>query len=124
MALLKACTVLEQNANTQAGYQIDTSIYVGTGLAGIIPIRVNREAPVYIIQGTQTAAVVDVVLDTVNAYAGACINVRFGTNSVGTSTIRLLNATTGGTVIAQTTANVAPNSEHNLFATYDGTSWK
>ena len=30
----------------------------------------------------------------------------------------------GGTVIAVTTANVAPNGEHNLFATYDGAAWR
>ena len=61
MALPRACTVMEQNANTIAGYQIDTAIYVGTGVAGTIPIRMGREAPVYILPGTQTAAVVDVL---------------------------------------------------------------
>jgi len=124
MGLPRAVTVMEQNVNTIAGVQVDTAIYVGTGIAGVPTLRVGREAPVYVFNSVQTAAIVDVILDTKNAYAGASFNLRFGTGATGTSTIRLVNASTGGTVISSSTAGVAPTSEHNLFATFDGVAWK
>lgn len=120
MANLKATTIMQQNPNTIAGIQVDTAVYVGTGLAGTIPIQVGREAPVYRLDGVQTAAVMDVILDTMNAYKGATFELRFGTGASGTSTVRLLNATTGGTVVSTSTSNV----KASLFATFDGTTWR
>ena len=129
MGLPRACTVMEQNANMVAGVQIDTAIYVGTGTAaapsGVIgPLRVGREAPVYILNSIQTAAAVEIILDTVNAYAGASISVRFGTGCTGTSTMRLVNATTGGTVISSSTAGQAPVAVQGFSATFDGAAWR
>ena len=128
MATVRATTVVDQNTATLAGVQVDTAVYVGTGTAaapsGVIPYKVGVNAPVYVIAGIQTAAVVDVVLDTNNAYAGASADFRFGTAMTGTSTIRLRNATTAGTILAITTAGQSPGSEHNLLATFDGTAWQ
>ncbi len=128
MTTVRATTVVDQNAATLVGVEVDTAIYVGTGTAaapsGVIPYKWGKNAPVYVIAGVQTAAIVDVVLDVNNAYAGVTADFRFSTAMTGTSTIRLRNATTAGTILAITTAGQSPGSEHNLLATFDGTAWQ
>ena len=122
--LIGPAVVYEQNANQLAGVQVDTSVYVGTGVGGVPTLRVGREAPVYVIEGVQTAAVVDIILETANAYAGASFNIRLGTGASGTSTIRLINATTGGTVVSTATGGNVLGNQKNLIATFNGVAWK
>lgn len=119
MATVKTVSVTEQNANTIAGVQVDTAVYVGTGAAGVPSLKWGREAPVYEMTGTQTAVTLNIVLDTANAYQGAQFNIRGGTGvAFGTSIVQIVNATTGGTVVS-TSSGVK-----NIFATFDGTQWR
>ena len=100
MTTIKNTSIVEQNANMLGGFQVDTSIYVGTGIAGVPSLRVGRDAPVYILEGVQTAVTVNLVAETFNAYSGATFNIRRGTAAGSTSILQIVNATTGGTVVS------------------------
>lgn len=120
MTAVRLLHVDEINANRSAGVQVDTAVYIGTGATCPI-IRVGREAPVYILEGTQTAQVVNVVAELTNAFAGAAITVRVGTGSVmGTSIIRVLNGSFAGAVVSQITSGVGQQAT----VWYDGVQWK
>lgn len=118
MALPRACTIVEQNVNTIAGVEVNTAVFVGTGAAGVPVIQVGLNAPVYVLEGVQTAVTVNVVARTVNAKAGDEIVVRIGTAAGGTSVIQVVNATTGGVVVATS------SGARDTRVTFDGIRWK
>ena len=121
MATVRFVSVTEQNANTIAGMQVDTAVYVGTGAAGVVTLRMGRTAPSYVLQGTQTAVTLGVVLETENAVHGDQIILKAGTgNPLGTSILSVRSGGTGGTVIA--TASGAPAA--NQIYTFDGVIWR
>lgn len=120
MGLPRAATIVEQNANTIAGVQTDTAVYVGTGAAGVPFIRVGREAPVYILEGVQTAVTVNIVAETVNARAGDRITLRRGTGAASTSILQVVNATTGGTVVTTSSGS----GQLEVAVTFNGVAWK
>lgn len=120
MASIKTVSVVEQNVNTLSSFQVDTAVYVGTGAAGVPFIKVGREAPVYILEGVQTAVVVNVVAEIANAYHGATFNLRRGTGAGSTSVIQVVNSTTGGTVVSTS------SGAKDIFITFNGVTqaWK
>ena len=120
MALPKACSVTEQNVNTISGVQVDTAVYVGTGAAGVPFIRVGRDAPVYVLEGVQTAVVVNIVAETVNAKAGDRITIRRGTGAASTSILQVVNATTGGVVVTTSSGS----NQLEVAVTFNGVVWK
>ena len=119
MASVKIGSVREQNANRIAGVQIDTAVYVGTGATNPI-IQVGRDAPVYVMEGTQTAVIVNVVAGLINAYQGAAITVKIGTGAVTTSAYRILNGSFAGAVVANITSGVG----REATVVFDGVSWR
>lgn len=108
MANLKYNSIREQNANTLAGVQVDTAVYVGTGSAatGMPVIRVGREAPLYIMEGTQTAVTVRVCMDNINAYHGARQTIRIGTGAATTSIVSIVTGSQAGPTIYTITSGV------------------
>jgi hypothetical protein len=119
MATVKLQSATEQNANTIAGVQIDTAVYVGTGLAGVPILRVGRDAPVYVLGGVQTAVTVNIVAEVVNAYHGAQFTIRRGTGAGSTSVLQVVNAATGGAVVA-TSSGV----QRDTVITFNGAAWR
>lgn len=118
MGLLRACTVMEQNANTWAGVQVDTAL-MGSGVG--VTLRAGREAPVYIVAGTQTSSLSAVVLDTGNAKAGDQFIVKKYTTAVigtGASQVVVVNGSAAGTVIGAFQVGTA--SPNLVVAVFDG----
>ena len=108
MGLLRYPSIQEQNANTLAGVQVDTAVYVGTGSAsaGMPVLRYGREAPVYILEGTQTAASVKVCMDNINATHGATMKVIVGTGAVTTSIVSIVTGSQAGPTIRTISSGV------------------
>lgn len=119
MATLKACTIIEQNANTIAGVQVDSATYAGTNITADITLRVGRNAPFYQIVGTQTASRISVALDTVNAYHGAQVVITRDTLSVGTSLVDIYSGGPG-TGYATTTAIHSGTGVAKFVSAFDG----
>lgn len=119
MATVKLQSASQQNASTLAGVQIDTAVYVGTGLAGVPILRVGQNPPVYVLEGVQTAVVVNIVAETINAYQGAQFTIRRGTGAGSTSVLQVVNAATGGVVVA-TSSGV----QRDTIITFNGAQWK
>jgi hypothetical protein len=121
MATVKLTQVQEQNSATIAGMQLDTAVYVGTGLTGVVTLRMGRTAPVYVIQGTQTAVTLGVVLETENARQGDEIYVKAGTGACfGTSVLSVRSGGTAGTVISTASGAAAANQCYG----FDGVAWR
>lgn len=119
MTTVKFTKAIDQNANTLSSVQVDTSVYVGTGSAGVPTVKVGAQASRYVMEGVQTAVTVDVVLDTNNASPGDEIELVRGTGVAwGTSIIQVVNATTGGTVVS--TSSGMPS----VKARFDGVRWR
>lgn len=119
MATLKTCTVVEQNAQTIAGVQVDSATYAGTNITADITIRVGRNAPQYQIVGTQTASRISVALDTANAYHGAQVVITRDTLTVGTSVVDIYSGAVG-TGFATTTAIHSGTGIVKFNAAFDG----
>ena len=100
MATVKLVSYQEQNANALAGAQFDTAVYA-TAAGGGVTLRVGRDAPLHVVAGTQTAVTAVVVLDLVNAYHGAQITVKRGTQGNSTSVINVVSGSGAGVVIGQ-----------------------
>jgi hypothetical protein len=119
MASVKVPQVVEQSANMLGGVQVDTNVYVGTGLAGVPTLKVGYTPPTYVFEGTQTAVTLNIVFSTANAAPGDSFILRAGTgNPFGTSVISLVNASTGGTVFSTSSGKPL------LKATFNGAQWK
>ena len=118
MATVKLVSYEEQNANIIAGVQVDTAVYVGTGsgATGMPVIRVGREAPVYILEGTQTAVGVKVCMDNVNAYHGARQTIKIGTGAATTSIVSIVTGSQAGPTIYTITSGVGRDAN----VVYDG----
>ena len=67
MGPLRACTIVEQTAGQLNGVQVDTALY---GSGSPVSLRSGREAKTYILAGTQTSSLTQVVLDLFNAACG------------------------------------------------------
>lgn len=119
MATVKRVSIVEQNSNTLNGVGVDTAVYIGTGATNL-HLQVGRDAPVTIIEGTQTAQIVNIVAGGVNAYRGAALTVRLGTGaSAGTSIFRFLNSSFAGAVVGQITSGVG----REMTVVFDGERW-
>lgn len=119
MATVKRTFVEEQNADMLNGVQVDTAVYIGTGATNPI-IQVGRNPSVYVLEGTQTAVIVNIVAGLINAYQGARVTVKIGTGAAGTSAFRILNGSHAGVVVSAPSSGVA--REMNVY--FDGVSWK
>ena len=119
MATVKSFSVVEQNASTLSGVQVDTAVFIGTG-ASCPVIQVGRDAPVYVLEGTQTAVTVNVVAGLINAYQGARINVKIGTGAAGTSAFQIVNGSHAGVVVSAIASGVG--REANVV--FNGVQWK
>ena len=120
--LLRACTVVEQNANTLAGVQVDATVFTS---AVPVVVRAGREAPVYILTGTQTSSLAQVVLDLPNAAVGDQFLIKKYTTAVlgtGAAQIQVISGSAAGAVVgAFQVGTAAPNE---VTAVFDGTNWK
>ena len=107
-ALVKLQYLVETNPNMVAGVQVDTAVYVGTGsaAAGMPVLVVGRNPPVYILEGTQTAAVVRVCMSNENAYHGAKQIIRIGTGAATTSIVSVVTGSQAGPVVNTITSGV------------------
>lgn len=120
MATVKRTYIVEHNTNIRDGVQVDTAVYIGTGATNL-HIQVGKNPSIVVIEGTQTAQIVNVVAGGVNAYRGAAITVRIGTGSVmGTGILRILNSSFAGVVVAEITSGVG----REATVVYDGVAWK
>lgn len=121
MATLRAVTVQEQNAGQFNGVQVDTALI---GSAGLV-IRSGREAPVYILGGTQTSSLSPVILELTNAKAGDTMTVKKYTTAVvgtGASQIVVVSGSAAGTIVgAIQVGTAAPNQ---VTAYFDGQVWR
>jgi hypothetical protein len=95
MGTLRTVSVTEQNVNTLAGVQIDTAVYAGLG-TGAPVVRSGREAPMYVMAGTQTASNVNVILDLTNASHGATITVKRQVQVLTTAIISVVSGSAAG----------------------------
>ena len=95
MGILRAVSVVEQNANTMAGCQVTSATYAGTNITADLTIRVGRDSPLVQIVGTQTCSSVYVSMDTGNAYHGAQVVITRNTLTVGTSIINIYSGAAG-----------------------------
>ena len=123
MGTLRACTVIEQNANTLAGIQVDTALF-GSAVAGAT-IRQGREAPVYVLAGTQTSSLAVVVLDLVNAAAGdQQIVKKIGTGVIGTglAQIDVRSGSASGAIVGS--LGTAAGTSDEVIGTFDGVIWR
>lgn len=116
MATVKMVSVVETNATINQGVQFDTAVY-GTASPPIVRVGrdVSGEGGVYISAGTQTAATLPVILDTFNAYNGAKVFVKRGTN-VGTSIVTVVSGSAAGSVVSVLGSGVADE----VVGVYDG----
>lgn len=119
MATVRSVSVQEQNANAMAGVQVDTAVFIGTGSTNPV-IQVGRDAPVYVLEGVQTAVTVNVVAGLINAYQGARITVKIGTGAAGTSAFILRNGSFSGAIVSAPSSGVA----REINAVFDGVQWK
>lgn len=119
MATIRTASVVQQNAATMAGVQVDSATYVGTNTAADITIQVGYQAPAYQIVGTQTASRISIALLTQNAFHGAAVVITRDTQSVGTSVVDLYSGA-AGTGYATTTAIHSGTGQVRFNATYDG----
>lgn len=118
MGPLRAVTIQEQNPNRVAGVQVDTAVY---GSAAPINIRVGREAPVYILAGTQTSSLTLVVLDLFNAAGGDQITVKKYTTSVlgtGAGQFQVLSGSSAGALVGAIQVGTA--TPVSVTAVFDG----
>ena len=108
MTAVKLVSYTEQNANTLAGVQVDTAVYVGTGsaAAGMPVIKVGVNPPVYILEGTQTAVSVKVCMSNENAYHGAKQRIVIGTGAATTSIVSIVTGSQAGPTIYTITSGV------------------
>lgn len=120
MAILKACSVVEQNANTLAGSQVTSATFVGTNTAADLTIRVGRDAPLVQIVGTQTASRCYVSLETINAYHGAQVVISRNTLVPGTGIISIFSGSAGTGFTAAEIANIPTNGAGVVVAVFDG----
>lgn len=116
MATVKLVSVVEQNLTMMQGVQVDTAVY-GTATPPIVRVGrdVSGESGVYISAGTQTAATLPIVLDLANAYHGARVTVKRGTN-VGTSVITVVSGSAAGATVSVLSSGVADE----VIGVYDG----
>ena len=121
MATLRAVTVQEQNANQFNGVQVDTALI---GSAGLV-IRSGREAPVYVVAGTQTSSLSLVILDLANARAGDRMTIKKYTTAVigtGVSQVQLVSGSSAGAVIGAFQIGTATPNEASGY--FDGVAWR
>ncbi len=115
MATVKMVSVVEVNAPISQGVQFDTAVY-GTGAPPIVRLGRNvADGGVYVSAGTQTAATLDIVLETLNAQGGATIIVKRPV-TVGTAIVTVVSGAPGGTVVSVLTSGVADE----VIAVFDG----
>ena len=122
MGLLRACTIVEQTAGQLNGVQIDTALY---GSGSPVNIRSGREAKTYIVAGTQTSSLVQVVLDLFNAAAGDTISVKKYTTAVlgtGAAQIQIVSGSSAGAVIGAIQVGTAAPNQVDAF--FDGAAWR
>lgn len=120
----RATTVVEQNTNTIAGVQTDTNVYA-TAATGGVTIRFGREAPTYIMAGTQTASMTQVVLDLVNAAAGDKFVIKKYTTALlgtGLAQIGIFSGSGAGALVGA--LGTAVNNFAEVTAVFDGVAWR
>lgn len=121
MTISRAVTVMEQNANTLAGVQIDTALI---GSAGVT-YTMGRNAPVIIVAGTQTSSLSPVILDLYNARAGDVMVIKKYTTAVigtGAAQVQVVSGSAAGAVIGA--FQVGTNSPNQVSAFFDGVAWR
>lgn len=122
MGLLRACTITEQTAGQLNGAQVDTAVY---GSGSPINIRSGREAKQYIVAGTQTSSLTQVVLDLFNAACGDTITVKKYTTAVlgtGAAQIQVLSGSSAGAVVGAIQVGTAAPNQVDAF--FDGVQWR
>lgn len=118
MAAVKLVSYAEQNANTIAGVQVDTAIYVGTGsgATGMPVLKVGVNPPTYVMEGTQTAVSVKVCMSNENAYHGAKQRIVIGTGAATTSIVSVVTGSQAGPTIRTISSGVGVDA----VVTFDG----
>lgn len=118
MATVKSVSVVEVNLAISQGVQFDTAVY---GTAAPPVVRMGRDVAgdgIYIMAGTQTAVTLPVILDLTNAYHGANITVKRGTQGMTTSIVSVVSGSAAGVVVSQLTSGVSDE----VLAVFDGPS--
>lgn len=121
MATVKLQSVQQQNANTLAGVQIDSTLIGSAGIA----YTAGYNPSVIILTGTQTSSLAPVILDLANAKQGDTFRIKKYTTAVigtGASQVQIVSGSSAGNVIgAFQVGTAAPNQ---VDATFDGVAWR
>ena len=121
MAIVKACTVKDQNANTLSGVQVDTALIGSAGTR----ISVGYTGGMYVVAGTQTSSLAPVILDLNNASPGDTITVKKYTTAVigtGAAQIVVVSGSAAGAVVGAFQVGTA--SPNQVTAVFDGVQWR
>lgn len=120
MATVKLVTAQEQNANTLAGAQLDSTV-MGTSVS----YTAGRNPPVIVLTGTQTSSLSTVVLDLYGARQGDQFTIKKYTTAVigtGASQVVVVSGSAAGVIIgAFQVGTAAPNQ---VVAYFDGVAWR
>lgn len=117
MASVKLVSYSEINANTMSGVMFDTAVY-GTASPAIVRVgRDVKDGGCYINAGTQTGVTAKIILDTFNAFHGAEILIKQGTQGLGgTTLLQVVSGSAAGVTVGQLTSGV----QDEIICTYDG----
>lgn len=121
MATVKAVTVVEQNANTIAGAQLDSTVIGSAGVA----YRIGREAPVVVLTGTQTSSLSPVILELGNAKSGDSFTIKKYTTAVigtGASQVQVVSGSAAGLIVGAFQVGTASPNQVNAY--FDGVAWR
>ena len=122
MGLLRACAIVEQTAGQLNGVQVDTALY---GSGSPVSLRSGREAKTYILAGTQTSSLTQVVLDLFNAACGDIMTIKKYTTAVlgtGAAQIQIVSGSAAGAVIGAIQVGTAAPNQVDAF--FDGVQWR
>lgn len=121
MATVKMTTVVDQNANTLSGVQVDTNLISSAGTT----ISVGYTGQMYVVAGTQTSSLSPVILALTNVPVGARIVIKKYTTAVigtGASQVQVVSGSAAGAVVgAFQIGTAAPNQ---VEAVFDGVQWR
>jgi hypothetical protein len=122
MGPLKACVLIEQNANVMGGgVQVATAL-IGSGGTTINAVQVGAA---YIVAGTQTSSLAQIILDINNTPPGYQFLVRKYTTAVigtGAAQVQVVSGSAAGAVVgAFQVGTAAPNEIRTIF---DGVQWR
>jgi hypothetical protein len=121
MATVKAVTAQEVNAEILSGVKIDSTLI---GSAGVV-YNIQRNAPVVILTGTQTASLSPVILDLAGAKQGDTFIIKKYTTAIqgtGASQIHVVSGSSAGAIVgAMQVGTATPNEVRAIF---DGVAWR